>query len=95
MNDTERAKYMNSTCLQGVEVDTSAVVHRCRKLQDHQHITEMPSCPVIEYDSSVFTSTLVSEYHLVCERAYLRPMFVAVSSFGNMLGNILGGIAGD
>ncbi|KAK3875711.1 hypothetical protein Pcinc_019431 [Petrolisthes cinctipes] len=47
------------------------------------------------YDTSVFTSTIFSEFHLLCEQAHHLPLYQMVYNFGGMFGSILGGQIGD
>ncbi|XP_042217243.1 solute carrier family 22 member 20-like isoform X2 [Homarus americanus] len=68
--------------------------------QDISHLTtwrttSLPSCPLIQYDTSVFTSTVISEWDLVCERATLQPLFQTLFTVGGIIGSILGGHIGD
>ncbi|XP_045606809.1 solute carrier family 22 member 20 isoform X2 [Procambarus clarkii] len=58
-------------------------------------ITGLPSCPLIQYDTTVFTSTVISEWDLVCERGVLRPLFQTLFTLGGMLGSTMGGHIGD
>ncbi|ROT65020.1 Organic cation transporter protein, partial [Penaeus vannamei] len=57
--------------------------------------TGMESCPVIEYDTSIFTSTIISEFHLVCERESLQPLFQMMYTVGIIFGSLFGGYIGD
>nr|XP_053637487.1 uncharacterized protein LOC128692366 [Cherax quadricarinatus] len=59
------------------------------------HTTGLPSCPIVQYDTSVFTSTVISEWDLVCERSVLRPLFQTLFTVGGMLGSTIGGHLGD
>ncbi|XP_071532747.1 solute carrier family 22 member 7-like isoform X2 [Panulirus ornatus] len=59
------------------------------------HSTSLQSCPVVQYDTSVFTSTIISEWHLVCERAVLRPLFQTLFTLGGMVGSTAGGHIAD
>ncbi|XP_064087990.1 solute carrier family 22 member 6-A-like isoform X2 [Macrobrachium nipponense] len=59
------------------------------------HRTSMSSCPIVEYDTSVFQLTVMSEFDLICERSYLRPLFATLGTVGTMFGSMLGGFVGD
>ncbi|KAK7069297.1 hypothetical protein SK128_012737 [Halocaridina rubra] len=52
-------------------------------------------CPEYEFDRSVFTSTIASEWGLVCDEAWMSPLYQIVISAGCMLGDIVGGTIGD
>ncbi|XP_071525041.1 solute carrier family 22 member 6-like isoform X1 [Panulirus ornatus] len=54
-----------------------------------------PSCPVVHYDTSVFENSIISEWHMVCERESLRPLFQMVYTCGNILGCFICGLLGD
>ncbi|XP_042876740.1 solute carrier family 22 member 20-like [Penaeus japonicus] len=60
-----------------------------------RHLTSMISCPVIEYNTSIFTSTVISEWHLVCERKHLQPLFQMMYNVGGIFGSFVGGHIGD
>ncbi|XP_047474081.1 solute carrier family 22 member 20-like [Penaeus chinensis] len=60
-----------------------------------RHLTSMKSCPVIEYNTSIFTSTVISEWHLVCENKHLQPLFQVMYNIGGIFGSFAGGHVGD
>ncbi|XP_042883420.1 solute carrier family 22 member 7-like [Penaeus japonicus] len=57
--------------------------------------TGLPSCPEIEYDSSVYSLTVISEFDLVCEREWLRPLFQMMVTIGAILGCFFAGSISD
>lgn len=57
--------------------------------------TDLSSCSYVQYDHSVFPSTVVSEFNLVCERSLLRPLFQMIMSLGVLFGAPLGGVISD
>ncbi|XP_076049375.1 solute carrier family 22 member 20-like [Oratosquilla oratoria] len=53
-------------------------------------------CPYgYEYDTSVFTSTVASEWNLVCDRNVLQPLFQMVASSGTIVANLISGSVAD
>ncbi|XP_042893957.1 organic cation transporter protein-like [Penaeus japonicus] len=57
--------------------------------------TGIPSCPEVEYDTSVFSSTIVTEWHLICERTSWRTLFPMMYPIGSLLGSAVGGYFSD
>lgn len=57
--------------------------------------TGIPSCPEVEYDTSVFTSTIITEWHLICERTSWRTLFPMMYPIGSLLGSVAGGYFSD
>ncbi|CAH1134400.1 unnamed protein product [Ceutorhynchus assimilis] len=53
------------------------------------------SCPGYTYNESVFTSTITSEWDLVCDRQNLADFSQVSLMFGILLGNIIFGILAD
>lgn len=60
-----------------------------------KHTTGLPSCPEVEYDSSLFQSTVITEWDLICERSTLRPLFQMMYSVGAILGSLYCGQLSD
>lgn len=59
------------------------------------HVTELSSCPVVEYDPSSNPYTVITEFDLVCDRSALRPLFQMSVSMGLPFGGLLGGVISD
>ncbi|CAG2067716.1 unnamed protein product, partial [Timema podura] len=59
-----------------------------------QNGTDSP-CTAWEYDRSVFTETIVTEWNLVCDRHQLANVAQTVFMFGVLMGNALFGMAAD
>lgn len=57
--------------------------------------TDLSSCPYVQYDHSIFPSTVVSEFNVICERSSLRPLFQVVLFIGALFGAPLGGVISD
>ncbi|XP_045132295.1 solute carrier family 22 member 20-like [Portunus trituberculatus] len=55
----------------------------------------MKSCPSIEYDHSLFSSSIVSDFHLVCEEFHMQAFYQIAYTFGGALGSAIGGSIGD
>ncbi|XP_058823488.1 organic cation transporter protein isoform X2 [Topomyia yanbarensis] len=52
-------------------------------------------CTSWEYDTSVFSSTIVSEWDLVCEKAHLANLSQTIFMFGILVGGVLFGTLAD
>ncbi|XP_067000202.2 organic cation transporter protein [Anabrus simplex] len=52
-------------------------------------------CQSWEFNHSIFTSTIVDEWHLVCDRSWFIPLTQATFMLGVLLGNVLFGMAAD
>ncbi|XP_045606660.1 solute carrier family 22 member 6 isoform X1 [Procambarus clarkii] len=95
-NDSSNSSqvYYNSQCLEphnlSVTLEASDIPRGSAR-----HKTSMSSCPIIEYDTSVFSSTVVSEYDLVCEDLPLQPFYQMMFNVGGILGSFIGGHIGD
>lgn len=53
------------------------------------------SCPGYEYDRSVFSETIISQWDLVCENAQLANISQMIFMFGIMVGNLGFGVMAD
>lgn len=53
------------------------------------------ACERWEYNRSVFTSTIATEWDLVCDKAPLANLAQTVFMFGVLLGNVFFGMAAD
>ncbi|KAG7159953.1 Solute carrier family 22 member 1-like 1 [Homarus americanus] len=58
-------------------------------------VIEVEPCMEWEYDTSDFTSTVTSEWSLVCRWAWLVPLYQMLVSGGCMLGDVVGGAISD
>jgi len=54
-----------------------------------------PSCSQWVYDTSVFTSTVVSQFNLVCDNSYLKTAATTVYMLGMLFGSFFFGWFGD
>ncbi|ROT74841.1 hypothetical protein C7M84_006648 [Penaeus vannamei] len=52
-------------------------------------------CTEWEYDTSVYTNTLTSEFNLVCERSYLRATYQSINMFGTTFTCLASGYIAD
>ncbi|XP_068230797.1 organic cation transporter protein-like [Palaemon carinicauda] len=59
------------------------------------HFTGLASCPYVEYDTSIFASTIYSDWHTICEQEYMRPLYQMVYNTGGLIGSTMCGHIGD
>ncbi|CAH1971049.1 unnamed protein product [Acanthoscelides obtectus] len=61
------------------------------------NVTDLCSneCPGIEYDTTIFSSTITTEWHLVCDKKYLVSVSQSVLMLGILLGSVLFGYLSD
>lgn len=52
-------------------------------------------CSSFTYDTSVFHSTVSTEWDLVCKNEFLSPLFQTIYTAGCFVGSILGGVAAN
>ncbi|XP_069991075.1 organic cation transporter protein isoform X2 [Penaeus vannamei] len=52
-------------------------------------------CTEWEYDTSVYTNTLTSEFNLVCERGYLRATYQSIYMSATIFSSMVGGYIAD
>ncbi|XP_045131903.1 solute carrier family 22 member 20-like isoform X2 [Portunus trituberculatus] len=100
----ETTSHFNSTSLTSLTSQPPAVTYESKCGAAGQNVslppsslrkTDLSSCSYVQYDHSVFPSTVVSEFNLVCERSTLRPLFQIVISLGALFGAPLGGVVSD
>lgn len=53
------------------------------------------SCPGYEYDRSVFSETIITQWDLVCENVQLANISQMIFMFGIMMGNLIFGAMAD
>ncbi|XP_063861702.1 solute carrier family 22 member 20-like isoform X1 [Scylla paramamosain] len=88
LNKTE----FDERCLPASEQDEDSMwLHQPK----NSIITGMKSCPIIEYDSSIFSSSVVSDFHLVCEEFHMQAFYQIMYTVGGALGSAIGGQIGD
>lgn len=101
---TSSSTYFNNECLPPTELQyepadsVGQVVNASVQyfpLESKPELTNMPSCPLIEYDRSIFTITIISEWHLVCDQVSLQPLYQMVYNVGSIIGSIACGPLGD
>lgn len=54
-----------------------------------------PDCPAHEFNRSIFTETIITQWDLVCDNAQLANVSQMVYMFGILLGNMLFGTIAD
>ncbi|XP_042217265.1 solute carrier family 22 member 7-like isoform X2 [Homarus americanus] len=95
-SSSNSSDYYNSICLNHtIPVTVATLEATTNSNSSTRRRTNLPSCPFIKYDSSIFTSTVISEYDLVCERMSLQPYYQMVFNIGGILGSFIGGHIGD
>lgn len=52
-------------------------------------------CETPEYDKSIFTRTIVTEWNLICKYAWLSDLHQMIFQLGVLSGSLLFGIASD
>ncbi|XP_071532838.1 organic cation transporter protein-like [Panulirus ornatus] len=92
--NSSSSKYYTNACLM-VNHSINTNEFNPRHSNVTRHMTNMPSCPFIEYDQSIFSSTVISEYHLVCERSTMQPFYQMMYNIGGIVGSTIGGHIGD
>ena len=55
----------------------------------------MTSCTDYDYDTSLFTSTVVSDFNLVCGRQYIQTLSKTIYMMGMLVGSFVFGWMGD
>lgn len=98
--DSLGTAWFNDECLDPPDSDLAVAAHSARSALSAvrpltRHATGLPSCPEIEYDLSVYSITVISEFDLVCEREHLRPFFQMVITIGAIAGCFAGGSISD
>ncbi|XP_068202675.1 organic cation transporter protein-like isoform X1 [Palaemon carinicauda] len=84
------------TCL--VPDNTTAVdfsPDSCSYLRNTSGVEEWVPCTQWSFNDSLFTSSVTSEFELVCSRNYQRANYQASYMFGTLLGQYLGGYLAD
>ncbi|XP_047474618.1 solute carrier family 22 member 6-like isoform X2 [Penaeus chinensis] len=87
--------FFSDACAAAADLPPYSVECPARCVPSSVRATELRTCPFIEYDTSLFTSTVTSDFDLVCERAWLRPLYVTLYMIGGLLGSLAGGYVGD
>ncbi|XP_021181745.1 organic cation transporter-like protein [Helicoverpa armigera] len=52
-------------------------------------------CPDPQYDTSIFTRTIIMEWTLICDRKWLTSFTQTIFQFGTLLGSVFFGMAAD
>lgn len=52
-------------------------------------------CPNPEYDTSIFSRSIIMEWDLICERKWLTSFTQTLFQLGTLLGSVLFGMASD
>ncbi|XP_066942961.1 solute carrier family 22 member 6-like isoform X2 [Macrobrachium rosenbergii] len=86
------APFYDSKCL---DPESHVLLGNAESFKGESHFTGLPSCPWVSYDQSIFLSTIVSEWNLICEREMLKPLFQMMYSVGALIGGFIGGQVSD
>ncbi|KAG7171651.1 Organic cation transporter protein-like 12 [Homarus americanus] len=100
ITEVDSTPWYNSKCLDTTSSSTHTLTVDFISLSSSsvdpgRHSTGLLSCPVIEYDRSLFISSIFSEFHLVCERTSLRPLYQQMLAMGGILGSWIVGPLAD
>ncbi|KAK3882347.1 hypothetical protein Pcinc_013255, partial [Petrolisthes cinctipes] len=96
--------YLPHTCVypQQLNTSTSAVIitpiDECVYNvtdNDGDGETRQMKCTEWLFDNSVFGTTLTQEMSLVCDRAYMAPLYTSIYMFGSVFGASIGGLLSD
>lgn len=52
-------------------------------------------CPNPEYDTSIFTNSIIMEWDLICDRKWLTSFTQTLFQLGTLLGSVFFGMASD
>ncbi|XP_034948517.1 WD repeat and HMG-box DNA-binding protein 1-like [Chelonus insularis] len=86
------APKVNYTCISPSPSDPKTdVVNVCEVIVNN---TEQ-KCTSFDYDTSVFNSTIISEWNLVCDRKQLANLVQLLTQLGILIGNMSFGIIAD
>ncbi|XP_045101089.1 organic cation transporter-like protein [Portunus trituberculatus] len=93
-------KYFSSTNFSFLdsEANTShsiALRDQCQYRIDTQEGDVIEDCVQFDFDNSTFSSTITSEYNLVCDRAYLQTSFQSMYMLGYFVGSPFCGYLAD
>ncbi|XP_069981534.1 solute carrier family 22 member 20-like [Penaeus vannamei] len=87
--------FFNDACAAAADLPRGSAENPLRSLPASARATGLRTCPFIVYDTSLFTSTVTSDFDLVCERAWQRPLYVTLYMIGGLVGSLAGGFVGD
>ncbi|KAK7084541.1 hypothetical protein SK128_016573 [Halocaridina rubra] len=93
--DIGNGTYFNNTCLYAENSNVGDDIPNSQVKGMNGSLTGLTSCPYIEYDTSIYSSTVISQWHLVCEQENLVPLFQMMYNIGGLFGCTLGGHIGD
>ncbi|KAH0540665.1 organic cation transporter protein-like [Cotesia glomerata] len=88
------APRQNFMCLSPLPINPNDSMLKTCFVKVNESLPEV-ECEKFSYDDSVFKSTIVSEWNLVCERKYLLSFAQPLTQLGILVGNMLFGIVAD
>ncbi|XP_044576836.1 organic cation transporter protein-like [Cotesia glomerata] len=81
-------------CISPAPINSNDSMFKACSVKINESLPEVP-CDKFSYDDSVFKSTIVSEWDLVCGRKYLLSLVQPFTQFGILIGNMVFGIVAD
>lgn len=90
------APAVNHTCLPPLDHNVSHISEdSCSYFRSTPEGLQKEECTEWVYDDPTFTSTLTSEFGLVCGKAYLRATYQSIYTLSCILGSLISGYAAD
>ncbi|XP_027207541.2 organic cation transporter protein isoform X1 [Penaeus vannamei] len=83
------------TCRPPQDVNATISEDSCAYITNTTAGSEVYPCTEWDFDLTVFSSTLTSEFQLVCDRDYLRATYQSMMMFGTFISPIVGGFLAD
>ncbi|XP_042887776.1 organic cation transporter protein-like [Penaeus japonicus] len=95
LNGVYVAPSISYTCRPPPDVNATSVNSCSYSINGSSGVEEEIPCSEWDYDTSVFTSTLTSEFNLVCEREILQATYQGMYMLGTFVSPLLGGYLAD
>lgn len=74
-----------------------AIIFLAPKVEYTCHDTNSETCPCAnpQYNTSIFTHTIIMEWDLICERKWMASITQTLFQLGTLLGSVIFGMASD